>query len=78
MSIYRRVFQYYRPFLGQTIVGLVLSILAIGLNLLKPWPFKLIVDRIIPAFHAETPGTHFFRSNFAGSCCRRFSLGMAQ
>jgi ATP-binding cassette subfamily B protein len=66
MSIYRRVFQYYRPFLGQTIVGLVLSVLAIGLNLLKPWPFKLIVDRIIPAFHAETSATHFFQMQFHG------------
>jgi len=44
MSIYRRVFRYYRPFLPQTIVGLFLSLIAIGLNLLKPWPFKIIVD----------------------------------
>ncbi len=66
MSIYRRVFQYYRPFLGKTIVGLILSILGIGLNLLKPWPFKLIVDRILPAFHAETPHAHFFQIQFRG------------
>jgi ABC-type multidrug transport system fused ATPase/permease subunit len=44
MSIYRRVFRYYRPFLPQTIVGLLLSLIGIGLNLLKPWPFKIIVD----------------------------------
>ncbi len=44
MSIYRRVLRYYRPFLPQTLVGLVLSLLGIGLNLLKPWPFKIIVD----------------------------------
>ena len=44
MSIYRRVFRYYRPFLPQTVVGLLLSLLGIGLNLLKPWPFKIIVD----------------------------------
>src|SRR5213593_1139949 len=44
MSIYRRVLRYYRPFLGQTILGLFLSLIGIGLNLLKPWPFKLIVD----------------------------------
>ena len=28
----------------QTFFGLVVSILGIGLNLLKPWPFKIIVD----------------------------------
>ncbi|MBV9618787.1 MAG: ABC transporter ATP-binding protein [Verrucomicrobia bacterium] len=44
MSIYRRVIRYYRPFLPQTVVGLLLSILGIGLSLLKPWPFKIIVD----------------------------------
>jgi len=44
MSIYRRVFRYYRPFLPQTIAGLLLSLIGIGLNLLKPWPFKIIVD----------------------------------
>jgi ATP-binding cassette, subfamily B, bacterial len=44
MSIYRRVLHYYRPFWGKTIIGLFLSLVGIGLNLLKPWPFKIIVD----------------------------------
>jgi ATP-binding cassette, subfamily B, bacterial len=44
MSIYRRVLRYYQPFLGKTIIGLFLSMVGIGLNLLKPWPFKIIVD----------------------------------
>ncbi|HXM74950.1 MAG TPA: ABC transporter ATP-binding protein [Chthoniobacterales bacterium] len=44
MSIYRRVLRYYRPFWGQTIFGLLLSLCGIALNLLKPWPFKIIVD----------------------------------
>src|SRR5947207_254169 len=47
MSIYRRVLRYYRPFLGQTILGLFLSLIGIGLNLLKPWPFKIIVDNFL-------------------------------
>ena len=49
MSIYRRVIRYYRPFLPQTVVGLLMSIVGIGLNLLKPWPFKIIVDQILGA-----------------------------
>ena len=44
MSIYRRVLRYYQPFWGQTILGLFLSLVAVALNLLKPWPFKIIVD----------------------------------
>ena len=49
MSIYRRVLRYYRPFLWQTIFGLFLSLLGVGLNLLKPWPFKIIVDDFLRA-----------------------------
>ena len=49
MSIYRRVLRYYRPFLRQTIFGLCLAIIGTGLNLLKPWPFKVIVDDFLRA-----------------------------
>jgi ATP-binding cassette, subfamily B, bacterial len=49
MSIYRRVLRYYRPFLGQTMLGLFLALIGIGLNLLKPWPFKIIVDDFLRA-----------------------------
>lgn len=48
MSIYRRVLRYYRPFWTQTLFGLLLSLAGIGLNLLKPWPFKIIVDHVLP------------------------------
>src|SRR5437762_12201914 len=46
--IYRRVLRYYRPFLPPTILGLALSLIGIAVNLLKPWPFKFIVDEILP------------------------------
>src|SRR5437764_223548 len=46
--IYRRVLKYYRGFFARSFFGLALSFAAIGLNLLKPWPFKIIVDRILP------------------------------
>jgi ATP-binding cassette subfamily B protein len=55
MSIYRRALRYYQPFLGQTIVGLVLTLLSIGLNLLKPWPFKIIVDDFLRSNSGPRP-----------------------
>ena len=55
MSIYRRVLTYYRPFAGQTVLGLVISLAAIGLSLLRPWPFKIIVDDIL----ARNPNARF-------------------
>jgi ATP-binding cassette, subfamily B, bacterial len=47
MSIYRRVLKYYRGFVTRSLVALAFSFAAIGLNLLKPWPFKIIVDEIL-------------------------------
>ena len=55
MSIYQRVLKYYRPFLPQTLLGLVLPLVGIGLNLLKPWPFKIIVDNFLRAGSAIRP-----------------------
>src|SRR5215472_4095193 len=59
MSIYRRVLRYYQPFWGQTILGLLLSLVGIGLNLLKPWPFKIIVDDCLPHMIPRTSGIGF-------------------
>lgn len=48
MSIYRRVLVYYRPFLRPTLLALAISLGTIGLSLLKPWPFGVIVDEVLP------------------------------
>src|SRR4051812_15687037 len=58
MSIYRRVLSYYRPFSAQTALGLILSVAATALSLLRPWPFKIIVDDILP----RNPQAHFGNS----------------
>jgi ABC-type multidrug transport system fused ATPase/permease subunit len=67
MSIYRRVLQYYRPFLPQTLIALVLSLIGVGLNLLKPWPFKIIVDQIIPNFRGNRQFEDSFQIHFLGT-----------
>ncbi len=48
MKLYRRVVFYYKPFLSSILVALVLMLLTIALNLLKPWPFQYIIDNILP------------------------------
>src|SRR5437868_4211225 len=73
MSIYRRVLRYYRPFLPQTVAGLLLSIVGIGLNLLKPWPFKIIVDQILPTVGTNARQVHLF----TGSNSRSFDVNTA-
>jgi ATP-binding cassette subfamily B protein len=66
MAIYRRVIGYYRPFWRQTIFALLLSVCGIGLNLLKPWPFKYIVDFIIPSY-AHTVTQAFEKADVTAS-----------
>lgn len=48
MNLYRRVAAFYRPYLGTISFSLVLLLINIGFNLLKPWPIKWVIDGIIP------------------------------
>lgn len=47
VNIYSRTIRYFRPFLWATLGGVLLTIVSIGFNLLKPWPFKFIVDGVL-------------------------------
>jgi ATP-binding cassette subfamily B protein/subfamily B ATP-binding cassette protein MsbA len=53
MQIYRRALAYFRPFLGQTTLAVLLTLVSIGLGLLRPWPFAYIVDHVLPAAHGS-------------------------
>ena len=53
MNIYARTIRYFRPFLWATAGGVALTLANIGFNLLKPWPFKFIVDGVLD----KTAGT---------------------
>src|SRR5215471_15876997 len=46
--VYLRTLLYFRAFTGQTLLAVILMSAGIGLNLLKPWPFKYIVDGLLP------------------------------
>lgn len=54
MGVYRRTFAYFAPFWAQTLGGVLFSLVAIGCNLLKPWPLKFLVDGILQP--PEMPG----------------------
>ena len=61
MSIYRRVLEYYQSFAAGTLIGVVFSLASIGLNLLKPWPFKVIVDYMLPGRMSDFHPPSLFR-----------------
>ena len=49
MFIYVRALRYFRPHLWPTLGGILLTFAAIMVNSLKPWPFKYIVDGVLPS-----------------------------
>jgi ATP-binding cassette subfamily B protein len=69
MSVYRRTLVYFKPFLGETVLATLLTLLSIGLNLLKPVPIRFIIDHVLLSpdrgrgflmahgLAPETPGT---------------------
>jgi ATP-binding cassette, subfamily B, bacterial len=61
MSVYRRALRYFRPFLGETITGTVLMLAGIGFSLLKPWPFKIILDELLTPGHTQPVTTTLAR-----------------
>jgi ATP-binding cassette subfamily B protein len=54
-SVYRRALSLFRPFVGPALVGILLSMVSIAFSLLKPWPFKIIVDEILVPQGAAGP-----------------------
>lgn len=47
LTIYKRVWNYLRPYRKTTLLGAGLAALAAGAQLLKPWPFKWLVDHAL-------------------------------
>jgi ATP-binding cassette, subfamily B, bacterial len=65
VNIYARTLRYFRPFLWATAGGVVFTLANIGFNLLKPWPFKFIVDGILDQ-SAGTAETRVLLENWFG------------
>ena len=53
MSIYLRTLTYFRPFARETALAVVLMLIGIALGLLKPWPFKFLVDGLLSSEQSE-------------------------
>ncbi len=52
MKIYKKMFKYMRPYLGELIGGLVCLILVGIIGLLIPWLFKFLIDDVLIAGNA--------------------------
>ena len=63
MFIYVRALRYFRLYFWPTLAGVLLTFVAIIVNSLKPWPFKYIVDGVLPSDSAH--GTEEARASIA-------------
>ncbi|MEI6279468.1 MAG: ABC transporter ATP-binding protein [Verrucomicrobiae bacterium] len=80
MNIYARALRYFRPFFWPTFGGVVLTLAAIAFNLLKPWPFKYIVDGILDPSRGTSEARavvhHWFGEANPAGAILGFSLAM--
>jgi ATP-binding cassette subfamily B protein/subfamily B ATP-binding cassette protein MsbA len=66
--IYARALRYFRPYLWPSLGGVILTFAAIIVNSLKPWPFKYIVDGVLPSDSAHgTQEAQAFIAQWFGS-----------
>src|SRR5215211_1196318 len=66
-SVYLRTLRYFHAFSGQTLLAVILMSAGIAFNLLKPWPFKYIVDGLLPGdtSHGSTEAKALIATWFA-------------
>ncbi|HEY5741718.1 MAG TPA: ABC transporter ATP-binding protein [Terrimicrobiaceae bacterium] len=69
MFIYVRALRYFRPYWWPTLGGIILTIVAIMVNSLKPWPFKYIIDGVLPsdAMHGTSDARAFIAHWFGSA-----------
>jgi len=66
VNIYARTIRYFRPFALATAGGVGLTLVSIGFDLLKPWPFKFIVDGVLDS-SAGTADTRVLLKDWFGA-----------
>lgn len=76
MNIYARTLRYFRPFLWATAGGVVFTLINIGFNLLKPWPFKFIVDGVLDKSAGTAETRQLLENWFGGAGPSTVILGL--
>ena len=77
MNIYARALRYFRPFFWPTLGGVALTLAAIAFNLLKPWPFKFIVDGILDTAKGTSEAREFVHRWFGEGNPANAILGLS-
>ena len=67
VNIYARSIRYFRPFFWPTLGGVLLTFFSILLSLLKPWPFKYIVDGVLDTSKGTSDARAFIDACFGGA-----------
>jgi ATP-binding cassette subfamily B protein len=55
MNVILQVARYLRPYRGKFVFAVLQVVLISALEILKPWPLKLVIDYVLPRAHAPWP-----------------------
>ncbi len=77
MNIYARALRYFRPFFWPTLGGVLLTFAAIAFNLLRPWPFKYIVDGVLDTTKGSSAAGTFVHQWFGENNAAGAVLGLS-
>ena len=55
MSLLLQVVRYLRPYRGAFVFAILQVVLISILEILKPWPLKLVIDYVLPRTQAPWP-----------------------
>jgi ATP-binding cassette, subfamily B, bacterial len=77
-SVYLRTLVYFRAFTGLTLLAVILMSAGIALSLLKPWPFKYIVDGLLSGdtSHGSAEARAFIAKWFGWTDAQRAVLAL--
>ncbi|QSR88733.1 ABC transporter ATP-binding protein [Methylacidiphilum caldifontis] len=78
LSIYKRTLPYYQPFLPKILICSILIIFSVGLNILRPWPVKWLIDDVLlkamdPRFSLSLSARYITVMTLVG-CCSLFII----
>jgi ATP-binding cassette subfamily B protein/subfamily B ATP-binding cassette protein MsbA len=68
-GVYWRALRYFRPHAGTVSVAAAFVLLAIGTNLLKPWPLKYVVDGVLGKAGAGSGSAGYHDARVLGLWC---------
>ncbi|HEX9413386.1 MAG TPA: ABC transporter transmembrane domain-containing protein, partial [Ktedonobacterales bacterium] len=74
MKVFKLCWRYLRPYWRVALLALLTMIVQTGMDLLVPWPLKIVFDSVLGAHHLPAPLRALLRNPSTGGDLTRLSL----